>query len=76
MSLELIRDFVPLAQVAKVLPESYEALRLRALGGDLPTRRDENGRIFVERDFALHLADRRDEFDALSHAIAYVSHER
>ena len=72
----LFADYVPLAKLADALPDGYQLLRYHLQEGNLPARRDENGRLFVEREFALRLQDTRPDFDRLSHTIAHLNHER
>ena len=72
---DFVRDYSPLTKVAETLSDSYETVRRQATDGDLPAKRDGNGRIYVDREFALRLSEERPKFRSLSHAISYINHE-
>jgi hypothetical protein len=68
---DLIRNHVPLAQLADSLRDTSQALRHHL--NELPTRRTNSNRIFVERGFALDLLDRRGDFKSLSSTLDYLN---
>jgi hypothetical protein len=70
---DLLRDHVRLPELARSMPETYELLRLRANEGRIPARKGDNGRVFVERGFALALVEHREHFDSFNTTLQTVS---
>lgn len=69
---DLLRDHVRLPELARSIPETYELLRLRANEGRIPVERGPNGRVFVERGFALALSEHRSKLDSFQSALNTV----
>lgn len=69
---DLLKDYVRLPDLASAVPESYELLRQRANEDRLAVER-KGGRFFVDRSFALRLAQHRDALSSFHCALQTTS---
>jgi hypothetical protein len=65
---DLLKDYVRLPDLASAVPESYELLRQRANEDRLAVER-KGGRFFVDRSFALRLAEHREALSSFHCAL-------
>jgi hypothetical protein len=70
---DFLRDFLPLVKLSQNLPATYERCRQLVHEEAIPAKRDENGRLFVRRDFALRLVDVWPDHASLTDAINSIA---